>query len=318
MEIMLAALKIDSGVSRSDVAGHTVLLVEPGAAEPAAIATLRAMSSLYMLCRGEPGGAFYPLCGRPQGCIGDDLSGILKYKGKTSETFTRLLINVARFSSEFALTEGALDVLDPVCGKGTTLLEAWNMGFNAFGVDVDEKGLNELENFIRRYMTFNRRKHKIDRASVTANGTAVPVFTAASATSNDAWKAGERILLSTYTANTSLAGRIFNKKRFHIIAGDLPYGVQHAAYATDKKAGANRRHGLEEFVQKSVPIWSELLLPGGCMALSFNSFTLSRAAVRDAMRAGGLDVLEGGPYDGMEHWVEQAVNRDVAVAVKRA
>ena len=32
--------------------------------------------------------------------------------------------------------------------------------------------------------------------------------------------------------------------------------------------------------------------------------------------AAGLRVLEGGPYDHFEHWVEQAVTRDVAVAVR--
>ena len=50
------------------------------------------------------------------------------------------------------------------------------------------------------------------------------------------------------------------------------------------------------------------------MALSFNTYTLSRDALRGQMRDSGLEVLEGGAYDSMEHWVEQAVNRDVAVA----
>ena len=39
--------------------------------------------------------------------------------------------------------------------------------------------------------------------------------------------------------------------------------------------------------------------------------------VAGALLAGaGLRVLEGGPYDHFEHWVEQAVTRDIAVAVR--
>ena len=39
--------------------------------------------------------------------------------------------------------------------------------------------------------------------------------------------------------------------------------------------------------------------------------------VRGMMAECGLDVMDEPAYCGLEHWVEQAITRDVAVAVKR-
>ena len=52
------------------------------------------------------------------------------------------------------------------------------------------------------------------------------------------------------------------------------------------------------------------------MALSFNAQTLPLRTVRALLNDAGLRVLEGGVYDAFSHWVEQAVTRDVAVAVR--
>ena len=52
------------------------------------------------------------------------------------------------------------------------------------------------------------------------------------------------------------------------------------------------------------------------MALSFNAQNLKLERLRALMAAAGLEVLEGGPYDGFAHWVEQAITRDIAVCRK--
>ena len=44
--------------------------------------------------------------------------------------------------------------------------------------------------------------------------------------------------------------------------------------------------------------------------------TLKLEFVREAMEEAGLKVMRGEGYDGLEHWVEQAISRDVAVAVR--
>ena len=89
----------------------------------------------------------------------------------------------------------------------------------------------------------------------------------------------------------------------------MPYGVQHGP-------GGQRGKTLQQMVKDVLPAWKKVLLPGGAMALSFNTNTLRLEFVRQAMAEAGLRVMEGGEYDGLAHWVEQAITRDIAVAVR--
>src|SRR5215218_882943 len=68
----------------------------------------------------------------------DDLVTIPKYPGKTNEQFTRLLINVT-LASLRRVPNGAISILDPMCGRGTTLSTAMMLGCNAAGIEVDAK-----------------------------------------------------------------------------------------------------------------------------------------------------------------------------------
>ena len=56
------------------------------------------------------------------------------------------------------------------------------------------------------------------------------------------------------------------------------------------------------------------LCPGAAVALSFNANTLPLTDAREMLATAGFEPLTGGPYDGLSHWVEQAITRDVAVA----
>ena len=60
----------------------------------------------------------------------------------------------------------------------------------------------------------------------------------------------------------------------------------------------------------------EVLKPGGTAAMSFNAQTLSLHKLRGLMADAGFEVLSGGDYDQFEHWVEQAITRDIAVCRK--
>ena len=245
------------------------------------------------------------------------------------EAFTQLLLNVARLSGAWASQSAPLDVLDPVCGRGTTLLEALNAGDNAWGVDVDGKSLDELKAFLKRYMTYHHFKHSTDARSLTVGGSAKPLWELTTARDAQAYKVRDVRTLSVIECDTLLCGALFARRRFHIVAGDLPYGVQHATHSGDSRSafrpGAAGRPGgakppravtIEQFTAEAVPVWARLLRPGGVLALSFNAYTLEREALRRQMRDAGLEVCQGGAYDAMEHWVEQAVMRDMAVGVK--
>ena len=52
------------------------------------------------------------------------------------------------------------------------------------------------------------------------------------------------------------------------------------------------------------------------MAVAYTGNTLKAESVRLSMETCGLKPMRGGIYDRLEHWVEQAVTRDVTVAVK--
>ena len=121
---------------------------------------LRRHSAIYLLCQME-GDLLRPLWGPADPFLGQDISGILKYKGKTNEAFTRLLMNYALCAGDFAGSfDQPLRLLDPMCGRGTALFEGLNRGYHAYGADVDRSGLEEGRRFLKRYLEYHRIKHK--------------------------------------------------------------------------------------------------------------------------------------------------------------
>lgn len=271
-------------------------------------AALGRHSLLYGLFEARGDGLLKPLLARSPAYLGADLPGILKYKGKTNELFLQLLINMALYAGDFWPRQAErLDFYDPMCGRATALFEAVNRGWNAVGTDIDRAGLEEAEKFFKRYLEYHRVKHARERGALTLKGErSAPVTGYAFANAPEAYRAGETLSLRLAQADACRAREAFGPRRFHVIAADLPYGVQH-------KSGG----GLEGLLARALPVWRETLRPGGAAALSFNCLTLRTARVRELMREAGFEVMEGDAYDACEHWVEQAVTRDLAVGVRR-
>src|SRR4051795_2273503 len=80
----------------------------------------------------------------------DDLVTIPKYPGKTNEQFTRLLINVTLASMRREAGR-PISILDPMCGRGTTLSTAMTLGCNAAGVEVEAKAVEAYAAYLRTY-----------------------------------------------------------------------------------------------------------------------------------------------------------------------
>ena len=75
-----------------------------------------------------------------------------RYKGKTSEVFTRVLLNVAIFGSAFAdRLDERLRVLDPLAGGGTTLFVALAAGYDAFGIELVRRNVETTAAFVREF-----------------------------------------------------------------------------------------------------------------------------------------------------------------------
>ena len=74
--------------------------------------------------------------------------------------------------------------------------------------------------------------------------------------------------------------------------------------------------GPLELLEAALPVWSQLIPPGGTIGISWNTHVASRSAAAEILEAQGFKVLEGPGYDELEHWVDQAITRDVIVARK--
>lgn len=269
---------------------------------------IRSHSLLYGLFEQTADGALMPVVGREIPFLGEDLPGILKYKGKTNELFTQLLVNVALYSSDFRNLSEPVRLLDPMCGRGTTLFVGANRRWQCTGADVDRTGLKEAEQFFKRYLEYHRLKHQVERMSLTVKGgKPAPAVQFVFSDTTEHYKqkiTGSLRLVDVPAGNTREA---FGAKAFHLIVCDLPYGVQHAS-----KGGS-----LEHLLADVLPGWREALLPGGAVAVSFNAQTLRRTNLWSLMADAGMQPLEGGAYDQFSHWVEQAVTRDIAVCRRK-
>ena len=103
-----------------------------------------------------------PLPLREQLAFGTEVVTAQRYKGKTSERLTRLMLNVA---SAVDASKAADDrsVLDPMCGRGTTLNWALLYGARATGLDVDRRALDDYALFLEQWAKSNRYPHKMQR-----------------------------------------------------------------------------------------------------------------------------------------------------------
>jgi SAM-dependent methyltransferase len=245
----------------------------------------------------------------------DDLITIQKYPGKTNEQFTKLLLNVTLMASAFApeMAGRALSVLDPLCGRGTTLNQALMYGYDAAGIDSDQRDFEVYSSFIRTWLKRKRIKHHISfdgpvRRDGKAIGRRLQLTLAAS---KEEHKAGARQRLDLVCADTTRAAEFFRSGSFDLLVTDAPYGVQHGSRTT---AGLARRP--HDLLTAAMPVWTRLLRPGGAVGIAWNTLVAPRAEAADIIAASGLEPIEHGPYLNFQHRVDQAIVRDVLVARK--
>lgn len=153
----------------------------------------------------------------------------MKYKGKTNADFTRLLLHCARAVSGFAQSDAPLTVLDPMCGKGTTLFCALEEGDHAVGMDVDAKALLEADQLLGRSLKMNRLKHKREESSLTVpKGKPVRSVGYRLSTSLEGWKNGDERTFRLLNGDLGVLPAVMARESCHLAVADLPYGVQHA------------------------------------------------------------------------------------------
>ena len=235
----------------------------------------------------------------------DDLLTIPRYTGKTNESFTKLLLNLALVCSTTArdryLDAGdAVRVLDPLCGRGTTLHQAFMYGFDACGVEIDTKAVDAYETFFVQWLQEKRIKHKVEQARIRRDGKVIGHRTdiAVGASKADL-KAGAASSVTVVNDDTRRTAEHFKRSTFDVLVTDLPYGVQHKARV---------------LVGEALPVWVQVLKPGAGVALGWNTRVLKRADLVAQLSDAGLEVLDAPPFDRFAHRVDRTIHRDVVVA----
>lgn len=309
LRLILDVFCPEASISSSGAGMVPVLEIEvPNELGTEALQAVCGHSLMYALFECVDGGLLRPVAERAVDFLGEDLPSILKYKGKTNELFLKMLINSALYASDFCRSaDEALELLDPMCGRGTALFVAANLGWNPSGTDIDRNDLAETEKFLKRYFEYHKMKHSVHKESRTMRaGKPVPVTNFVYAQNNESYKNKDTRMLRLANSDAGRVPELYGKDRFHVIITDLPYGIQHVSSGGD----------MRSVLKRTLPAWRDSLKKGGAIAVSFNAQTLKRDVVRELMSEAGLKVMTGGAYDDFSHWVEQAVTRDIAVACK--
>ncbi|MEU4241564.1 SAM-dependent methyltransferase [Actinoplanes sp. NPDC026619] len=311
----LAAFRpvVSSDLSDIEVSslGGVEYLTFAGDLTPRDIAYLSNLSSAYALFERVED-LLRPLELTPLAHYDSDLITIPKYAGKTNEQFTKLVLNLTILGSSSAerMLDGQLTVLDPLCGRGTTLNQAVMYGYDGIGVEIDGKDVEAYKLFLQTYLKRKRLKHTADLVPVRRQGRrAARRLEVTMAASKDDHKAGAVQKITVIQADTTQLDGLLRGGVADLLVADLPYGVAHGSY--DDQGGITR--SPLDLLERAVPHWLPLLRPGAALGLSWNVKVAKRELAEDILIANGLELV---PHEPFDHRVDQGIERDVIIARK--
>lgn len=303
---MLSSLGITCEILHEQMGGSQFLTFECRELLDSEISFLSGHSSIALMAEKRER-FLRPLHVIPYNYLPEDLPEVLKYKGKTSVPFTRMMLNVAVSLSPPENGSPPL-FFDPVCGKGTGCFCALCSGMNAVGLDTDRKDIRESIDYFSRYLKYHKLKHEQRSHSETTSKQAIPVTSFRFADTREHFHAGDTRSLVLACTDTAESPALFRKGRADIIIADLPYGVQHAPQTGIKP------EPLTLFLSRVLPAWKQSLRQNGVIALSFNTLTLPSADVREMLIQAGFQLPRNDLFCHLSHEVEHAVVRDVIFA----
>jgi len=293
----LALGGVVAGIGVTELAGVPYVTFD---APREALPVVANLSTRYAVFARE-GDVLRPVAVDPLDRWDDDLVSIQRYSGRTNEQLTRLLLNLALAASSAgaaAFTGAARPrVLDPLCGRGTTLNVAALCGLDAAGIDVDRKDVDAYLHFFTTWLKGKRAKHTSKRVGAVTTVSFAP------------GKEAQRQEVVVAAADTTDAVTHLGGSSVDVIVTDLPYGVQHGS-----SAGDALRRSPAALLTAALPAWRKVLRAGGALAASWNTKVLPRAELVSIVEAAGFAVLTGEPYAAFAHRVDHAVDRDVVVA----
>ena len=272
------------------------------------------LSSVAALFERE-GDLLRPITSRPLDRFDDDLITIQRYVGKTNELFTKLLLNVTLFTSAFSgeMLDRKFAVLDPLCGRGTTMNQALMYGFDAAGIDVDTRDFDAYALFIRTWLKNKRLKHHAELGPVRRDRRVVArrLDITLGATKEE-YRAGTTQQLTVCNADTTQGLELLRPGSFDVVVTDLPYGVQHGSRSQDDRLSRTPA----DLLSGALPVWTALLRSGGALGIAWNTRSVRREEAVAIVAGHDLVVRDSPPYLGFRHRVDQAITRDILVARK--
>ncbi len=225
-----------------------------------------------------------------------------RYKGKTNEVFTRVLLNVALFAGEYAANlNERLRILDPLAGGATTLFLALSAGYDSFGIELNRQDVETTAVFTRQYLegAHIHYKERDERGRRAGHRYQFEV----------GHKGDTRMLVlvngDAIQADMHMR-EVIGGPRVHAIVGDLPYGIQHFGE-------------ISSLLTQALPVWTSMVFPGGTIALAWNATRIERAEMVNFLeQEASLTVRNEPPYTQFAHTVDRVIKRrDIVVGVKR-
>ena len=234
-----------------------------------------------------------------------DIVSIQRYRGKTNERFTRLMLNLAKAAAPIERPV----LLDPMCGRGTTLNWALVYGLRSVGFDDNRKGLDEYTTFLEQWAKNHRYPHRIVKYNKNNNENRAMSFTVGRSRAELDAKTGADIETFHLPAGV-LPTELPKQPKFKTLVTDLPYGAQHSMVGDRGK----RRSGVAELVEANVEQWKALCAKDASLVVAWNVKETKRRDLKSALHRGGFEPLGTAEFT---HVVDRTITRDIIVATAR-
>lgn len=217
-----------------------------------------------------------------------------KFKGKTNERFTQLMLNVGLSTIK---NQNDVKVLDPMCGRATTLLWAMRYGFNARGIEVDPRAIPDINQIVKKWSKVcDIKSHCKDGFVGKKNKTGYGKFLEFHCDNN---------YFKVIIGNSTEAGSLLSNEKFDLLISDIPYGVQH-------RADGGSKNPLET-IELCVKEWKTCLKKDGTMVIGYNSNNPKRVDFVEIAQRYDLEALEM----SLPHRMSESIVRDILVLKHR-
>lgn len=220
-----------------------------------------------------------------------------RYRGKTNELFSQVLINIARWSHPGQPSR----LLDPLMGGGTFLFIGLRLGLDVVGIERDRAVVESTDTFLAGFLMESgiRYQQKAERVA----GGRRSIYTIASASAEHPLLAA-LIHGDTREAPALLAG-LPGGARADLLVADLPYGIQHAGQ-------------VEGLVKEAMPAWTAVAKVDAVLGLAWDATRLSRDTIAGWIEAGGeWTVQRGDTWESLAHGVDRVIKRPDVIVARR-